>query len=247
MNHLMYRAAYPKSSASLLGLNEWQEKEKCNPLNCAVDENGDLLVSALCYIIVYCVCFVHVPGESSNPRAHALQDNLTLELRVHPPEVIVDNKAHDRYTVVTLTSANRPGSLIHVRALGVVGPVLGVDVFARLEAVRRYMLMAPVQVVQHFTELGLRIHFGRVTSCGGWFVDGEAFGSPGGEGESGLVPGAGSPLATGDAENVGRGVLSRRGWGAAPPRDGPWMAWTSMSTPCIGLAAAPPPMGTWLG
>ena len=43
-----------------------------------------------------------------------LLDNLTLELRVHPPEVNIDNAAHDKWTVVTIESANRPGSLIYV-------------------------------------------------------------------------------------------------------------------------------------
>ena len=46
---------------------------------------------------------------------HPRQDNLTLELRVHPPEVTVDNTSHEKWTVVTIDSANRPGSLIHVR------------------------------------------------------------------------------------------------------------------------------------
>ncbi|RMZ54343.1 hypothetical protein APUTEX25_001501, partial [Auxenochlorella protothecoides] len=48
----MYRAGFGQSSPSLLNLADWQEKEKVNPVNCAVDENGALL------------------------------DNLTLELRV---------------------------------------------------------------------------------------------------------------------------------------------------------------------
>eukprot|EP00887_Chlorella_sp_A99_P007539 scaffold28.g7539.t1 len=68
-----------------------------------------------------------------------LLDSATYELRVHPPEVSVDNETHDRWTVVTVDSANRPGSLVYV--------------------------------VQHFTELGLRINSARVSSDGGWFVD----------------------------------------------------------------------------
>lgn len=70
-----------------------------------------------------------------------LLDSATYELRVHPPEVLVDNESHERWTIVTVDSANRPGSLVHV--------------------------------VQHFTELGLRINSARVSSDGGWFVDGE--------------------------------------------------------------------------
>lgn len=56
-------------------------------LHCAVDEQGFLL------------------------------DNLTLELRVHPPQVHVDNSGDARSTVVTIDSANRPGSLIFVSAV----------------------------------------------------------------------------------------------------------------------------------
>jgi hypothetical protein len=53
-------------------------------LNCAVDEQGCLL------------------------------DNLTLELRVHPPEVHVDNVGDARSTVITVDTANRPGTLVFV-------------------------------------------------------------------------------------------------------------------------------------
>lgn len=53
-------------------------------LNCAVDEEGCLL------------------------------DNLTLELRVHPPEVHIDNSGDPQCTLVTIDSANRPGSLVYV-------------------------------------------------------------------------------------------------------------------------------------
>ncbi|KAL4438995.1 hypothetical protein ABPG77_006932 [Micractinium sp. CCAP 211/92] len=69
----------------------------------------------------------------------SLLDNLTLELRVHPPSIEIDNHAHDKWTVVTIDSANRPGSLIYM--------------------------------VQHFTELDLRISSARISSDGGWFVD----------------------------------------------------------------------------
>ena len=85
MNSLLYKPGGVKSSASLLALSEWQEKEK-QSLNCAVDEEGCLL------------------------------DNLTLELRVHPPEVHIDNSGDPQSTLVTIDSANRPGSLIFVSA-----------------------------------------------------------------------------------------------------------------------------------
>ncbi|KAK2075535.1 hypothetical protein QBZ16_001643 [Prototheca wickerhamii] len=84
MNPVYYKSGYVQSSPSLLNLTEWQEKEKANPVNCAVDKDGQLL------------------------------DNLTLELRVSPPEITIDNSCHERYTFVKLTSANMPGSLIHV-------------------------------------------------------------------------------------------------------------------------------------
>ncbi len=38
----------------------------------------------------------------------------TLELRLHPPNVLVDNETYDDMTVVTIDSANRPGTLIEV-------------------------------------------------------------------------------------------------------------------------------------
>ena len=82
MNPLIYKGGL-RASPSLMGLNEWQEKEKAS-LNCAVDEEGCLL------------------------------DNLTLELRVHPPEVHIDNAGDPHSTLVTIDSANRPGSLVFV-------------------------------------------------------------------------------------------------------------------------------------
>jgi hypothetical protein len=61
------------------------QEKEKQALNCAVDEEGCLL------------------------------DNLTLELRVHPPEVHIDNSGDPTSTVVTIDSANRPGSLVFVR------------------------------------------------------------------------------------------------------------------------------------
>lgn len=45
MNPVYYKSGYVQSSPSLLNLTEWQEKEKANPVNCAVDKDGQLLVS----------------------------------------------------------------------------------------------------------------------------------------------------------------------------------------------------------
>lgn len=63
-------------------------------LHCAVDEEGCLL------------------------------DNLTLELRVHPPEVHIDNAGDSNYTHVTIDSANRPGSLIYVSCMSYITLVI---------------------------------------------------------------------------------------------------------------------------
>jgi len=38
----------------------------------------------------------------------------TLALRVHPPNVVIDNEAHETCTVITIDSANRPGTLVEV-------------------------------------------------------------------------------------------------------------------------------------
>jgi len=86
MNPLLYKKG-SSFSLSTLNLNEWHEQEKKRHSTfskLAVDEEGCLL------------------------------DNLTLELRVHPPEVNVDNALSDKGTVVTIDSANRPGSLVYV-------------------------------------------------------------------------------------------------------------------------------------
>ena len=63
------------------------QEKEKQSLNCAVDEEGCLL------------------------------DNLTLELRVHPPEVHIDNSGDPHSTLVTIDSANRPGSLIFVSSM----------------------------------------------------------------------------------------------------------------------------------
>lgn len=60
------------------------QEKEKHALNCAVDEEGCLL------------------------------DNLTLELRVHPPEIHIDNMGDPNNTIVTIDSANRPGSLVFV-------------------------------------------------------------------------------------------------------------------------------------
>ncbi len=65
----------------------------------------------------------------------------TLELRLNPPQIEIDNNLYEDVTVITIDSANRPGTL--------------------------------VEVVMSLTELGLSIRRARISSDGGWFVDGE--------------------------------------------------------------------------
>jgi hypothetical protein len=95
----------------------------------------------------------------------------TLELRVHPAQVEISNDSDEHCTVVTIDSANRPGTLVEVSVFR----------FPTLFYVCRFnsplnRLMSQsldgLQVVQHFTELGLNVRSARISSDGGWFVDG---------------------------------------------------------------------------
>ncbi|CAG9463082.1 unnamed protein product [Pedinophyceae sp. YPF-701] len=63
----------------------------------------------------------------------------TLELRISPPNVSIDTETDPCSTVITVDSANRPGTLI--------------------------------ELVQHFTMLGLNVKSAKISSDGGWFVD----------------------------------------------------------------------------
>eukprot|EP00201_Polytomella_parva_P022516 CAMPEP_0175043002 /NCGR_PEP_ID=MMETSP0052_2-20121109/2908_1 /TAXON_ID=51329 ORGANISM="Polytomella parva, Strain SAG 63-3" /NCGR_SAMPLE_ID=MMETSP0052_2 /ASSEMBLY_ACC=CAM_ASM_000194 /LENGTH=305 /DNA_ID=CAMNT_0016305939 /DNA_START=165 /DNA_END=1078 /DNA_ORIENTATION=- len=59
-------------------------------------------------------------AEAQNPQLSSvtsegtLLEYETLELRIHPPNVQIDNSTYDDVTVVTIDSANRPGTLIEV-------------------------------------------------------------------------------------------------------------------------------------
>ena len=44
-----------------------------------------------------------------------LLEHTVLELRVNPPNVDVDNTSSDTMTIITVDSANRPGTLVEVR------------------------------------------------------------------------------------------------------------------------------------
>ncbi|KAI8467573.1 MAG: hypothetical protein J3K34DRAFT_523655 [Monoraphidium minutum] len=52
--------------------------------------------------------------QSSVTSDGELLDVLTLELRVHPPNVNIDNDSYDDRTIITVDSANRPGTLVEV-------------------------------------------------------------------------------------------------------------------------------------
>ena len=56
------------------------------------------------------------PGSPGKSRP-GLVEYATLELRVHPPEVSVDNHSDDKFTVITVDSANKPGTLLEVVSL----------------------------------------------------------------------------------------------------------------------------------
>lgn len=47
--------------------------------------------------------------------AGTLLEYETLELRIHPPNVVIEDASYEDTTVVTIDSANRPGTLIEVR------------------------------------------------------------------------------------------------------------------------------------
>jgi hypothetical protein len=55
-----------------------------------------------------------VQRRSSVSREGLMLEYETLELRVHPPNVVIDNDAHETCTVITIDSANRPGTLVEV-------------------------------------------------------------------------------------------------------------------------------------
>lgn len=96
-------------SPSLIAFSDYRESESHNDLQTSVSNSGELL------------------------------EYETLELRVHPPNIDIDNDYDPTCTLITVDSANRPGTL--------------------------------VEVVQHFTELGLNVRRARISSDGGWFVD----------------------------------------------------------------------------
>lgn len=71
-------------SSSMQSFEEYRRSESRSSLHTAVTDEGMLL------------------------------DYSVLELRVNPPNVIIDNKSHDTETIITIDSANRPGTLVEV-------------------------------------------------------------------------------------------------------------------------------------
>ncbi|GLC45665.1 hypothetical protein PLESTM_001763700 [Pleodorina starrii] len=73
-----------RRSSSLQSFSEYRQAEAQNPQMSSVTSEGTLL------------------------------EYETLELRIHPPNVVIDNDTYDDMTVITIDSANRPGTLIEV-------------------------------------------------------------------------------------------------------------------------------------
>ena len=92
----------------------------------------------------------------------------TLVQRLEPCQVLVDNEGDSQHTLITIDSANRPGTLVEV------GPRFPLTGKVQAELVVNLITgrLAP-QVVQHFTELSLEVKRARISSDGGWFMDGE--------------------------------------------------------------------------
>ena len=122
-------------SPSLIAFSDYRESEALNDLNTSVSNSGELL------------------------------EYETLELRVHPPNIDIDNEYDPSCTLITVDSANRPGTLVEV----LLQPAQQLSALLRKVYVGEHL---PVycQVVQHFTELGLNVRRARISSDGGWFV-----------------------------------------------------------------------------
>lgn len=126
-------------SPSLIAFSAYRESEAQNDLQTSVSCSGELL------------------------------EYETLELRVNPPNIDVDNNYDPTCTLITVDSANRPGTLVEVNSSLNYTPH---EACAGLRCLRRSCIVC--QVVQHFTELGLNVRRARISSDGGWFVDGTA-------------------------------------------------------------------------
>lgn len=72
-------------SPSLIAFSDYREAEALNELQTSVSRSGELL------------------------------EYETLELRVHPPNINIDNDFSSEFTLITVDSANRPGTLVEVQ------------------------------------------------------------------------------------------------------------------------------------
>ena len=75
-------------SPSLIAFSAYREAEALNELQTSVSHSGELL------------------------------EYETLELRVHPPNINIDNDFSPDFTLITVDSANRPGTLVEVHLSG---------------------------------------------------------------------------------------------------------------------------------
>jgi len=82
MNSLLLRGLAMPRSSSLQAFSEYRDAEAGGARTSSVTTDGALL------------------------------EYETLELRVHPPNVEIDTETYDDRTVVTVDSANRPGTLV---------------------------------------------------------------------------------------------------------------------------------------
>lgn len=97
----------------------------------------------------------HNHNQSAVNAEGELWEQETLQLRASPPIIHIDNEATEDATKITLSSANRPGTLVEVRHPW----LLLSDAHAR-------------QVVTRLVELSLIVKNACIASDRGWFADG---------------------------------------------------------------------------
>ena len=68
----------------------------------------------LAHHVMYRLSEAQNPGGNSVTAEGTLLEYETLELRLHPPNVVIDNDTYEDATVIVIDSANRPGTLIEV-------------------------------------------------------------------------------------------------------------------------------------
>lgn len=113
-----------RRSSSLVSFAEYKQSEASNPQMSSVTSEGTLL------------------------------EYETLELRIHPPNVVIDNETYEDVTVITIDSANRPGTLIEVRDWALT---------SRTKSLRCDTLPAATAVGVYARRWGVGLHLGRVS------------------------------------------------------------------------------------